>query len=68
MGKYSLELKHGNEAEEMFAELAEKNGYIVTQATVYSNMVEHIDFHLESGSSSITLQVKKVGCMEKLTK
>jgi len=48
MGKYSLELKHGQEAEETFAELAELNGYIVEEATSYSNIVEHIDFNLTS--------------------
>ena len=60
MGKYSLELKHGQEAEETFAELAELNGYIVEEATSYSNIVEHIDFNLTSrqGISDFSVDVK----------
>ena len=60
MGKYTLELKHGQEAEETFAELAELNGYIVEEATSYSNIVEHIDFNLTSrqGISDFSVDVK----------
>ena len=60
MGKYSLELKHGEEAEELFAELAENNGYIVTESTKYSNIVEHIDFDLVSknGIDEFSVDVK----------
>ena len=53
MGKYSLELKHGQEAEETFAELAELNGYIVEESTSYSNIVEHIDFNLHLDKVSL---------------
>jgi len=60
MGKYALELKHGEEAEETFAELAELNGYIVEESTNYSNIVEHIDFYLVSkrGLADFSVDVK----------
>ena len=60
MGKYALELKHGEEAEETFAELAELNGYYIEESTNYSNIVEHIDFYLASkrGLDDFSVDVK----------
>tara|TARA_R100000988_G_C4003496_1_gene170775 strand:+ start:594 stop:1121 length:528 start_codon:yes stop_codon:yes gene_type:complete len=60
MGKYALELKHGEEAEETFAELAELNGYHIEESTNYSNIVEHIDFYLVSkrGLDDFSVDVK----------
>jgi len=51
-------MANGLSAEERFADLMRKRGYLVTPATEYENMVEHWDFRLTKGEECFRVDVK----------
>ena len=60
MGRHALEMDHGEKAEKLFRDIAIQEGYSVKKSTRYSNIAEHIDFHLTSkiGFNNFSVDVK----------
>ena len=58
MGRHSLELNAGLKAEIKFAEVANKKGYQVLNATRDDNINKHIDLYLLRNESPISVDVK----------
>ena len=58
MGRHTLEYRRGVYAENVFLEIAEREGYKVIKSDTKDDMFKHIDFYLTKDDDRIAVDVK----------